>query len=530
MSTVPGLAVPSPSAVRPARRIGGWLVVAIINLIITCCTSIFMFIFIAVFLLPPAPPAADGAAPHATLWTALAVFDLVARASLFFACIVLLVLLFKKRRLAPRFAIWFWAVSLGATIIGLIWAVKVGAPGFRAVGLPDEADSAVVMHALAVARTGSMALVWIPYFLWSDRVRDTFITVPPWREAMAQPLHQPTTPLEVAVATPDSPYLDRDVPWWKVPRWYHWLGFVVVACLIGVAIATDGSITGRLVSRFIIWLVAAIVIFDMQRQRGSRRRALTGLEPTPPAPGTPGPAMAAQPPLAPSAASPAPDLYDLDESEGFTRGSGYVAQRFLKATPAQIRRAADAWADHSGWRRLRDEAGASVYRRGSFAWNTLMKVTVSPNGDVAETRFQIGMRDKTKGNGIFIPVRKEYMLAAKHFAEGVCNELAFETRAFPLPDYERWARRRDRLKRLIRTCSAAYWVLLGAAVPAGVAVGLATWNAMMGIAVWFWLVGLWLVDASTLMRSIGMKVVWMTVSAVLWCLIALGLTLGALLG
>lgn len=116
---------------------------------------------------------------------------------------------------------------------------------------------------------------------------------------------------------------------------------------------------------------------------------------------------------------------------------------------------------------------------------------MSPKGNITETRFEIGSPVQSANNGrIYIPSRRQYARAVECFAEGVCSELAFQMAAFPLADYERWRRHRDRLRRMTRVWRTTRWAIPAAVVPVGVVVGLVTWNPFWGIAIGCWLAAL----------------------------------------
>jgi hypothetical protein len=404
MSTIsPGLHAPVSSSEQAARRIGGWLVPAIICLIISCFAGLIKIMVVATEVLPPSPPGADGPVPHPTLWTVLTSFDLAARIVLFFTCILLLVLLFKKRPVVPRFAVWFWAVSFAVTLVSLIWAIKIGAPGFRAAAQPGDADGLIAVNAMGSIRTGILALGWISYFLTSQRVKETFLAA---RQSSAPVLRWPVTPVEVA--------------------------------------ANDAG---------------------------------------------------------------AETVEDEPEIEDPTGGMGYVAQRSLKASPVQIKRAADSWADCLGWHRAQDEDGCSVFRWERFArfGGTFVKVIILPQGDTAQVRFWIFLRD---GSGRETPIRRapqEYMSVIQSYADGVGKELALMTKTLPPADSEQWALYRDKLGRRIRLSDQAMWLLLVGAVPFGIIAGLLSGNTMWGFAAGGWLLTGGLVSVILLARGLGMR-------------------------
>lgn len=107
----------------------------------------------------------DGEHYH-PLVASLIVFDLVGQTVFIIAAIVLLVLFFKKHMSFPKWMI----VYLAATVL----FVSAGYMGVQF--LPAAVEETAGDEALQdVVRSAIAAAIWIPYFLRSVRVRNTFV-------------------------------------------------------------------------------------------------------------------------------------------------------------------------------------------------------------------------------------------------------------------------------------------------------------------------------------------------------------------
>jgi hypothetical protein len=82
--------------------------------------------------------------------------------------------------------------------VAVVAAASIGGPSLKAAGLPDDAEGLVALTAFALARAALVAAAWIPYFMVSKRVRNTFTAG--W--GFVPPTHHPLVPVEVAAIAP----------------------------------------------------------------------------------------------------------------------------------------------------------------------------------------------------------------------------------------------------------------------------------------------------------------------------------------
>lgn len=168
---------PRPLPAGPAPvGLGGWLVLPIIGLVITPITALLqvvpaMDVFTAPLWQQLTTPGSE--AYHA-LWAPLLLVDLCYSLALVVLPPFVLVLMIRRRRLAPLAYITLLAGSLVAHASILV--VMVSMSGEQPLVAPGDWGQ------LAGSVLG--AAIWIPYFLVSHRVRATFVRT--WRGA-AQP-------------------------------------------------------------------------------------------------------------------------------------------------------------------------------------------------------------------------------------------------------------------------------------------------------------------------------------------------------
>jgi hypothetical protein len=160
------------------RGLGGWLVLPIIGLVATC------FLAIAWMLANAIPIFQSGAWGNLTnsdsslylSWFAPTIlFEIFVNAVLIVLPIFLLVLLFRKRSIVPRLLSGFYAFVLFTTALDAIVMITVGVSSIRDAGYFEAAQTMADETITALVRAVLAAAIWIPYFLVSKRVKNTFL-------------------------------------------------------------------------------------------------------------------------------------------------------------------------------------------------------------------------------------------------------------------------------------------------------------------------------------------------------------------
>ncbi|HTN95599.1 MAG TPA: DUF2569 domain-containing protein [Nordella sp.] len=165
METTSGTATQTSEVATP-KGLGGWLILPIIHLILTvvmCGYTVFDWTqdwdsFVAI-VTGEVDPEFTG-----LIWPLR--ISLVLSAALVAFALYLLVILFQKKRALPQLMVWFYFVLLGGTLIvsGMI------------LQNPQHWTSTDVAEARrALGQNVFAAIIWIPYFLRSKRVKATFV-------------------------------------------------------------------------------------------------------------------------------------------------------------------------------------------------------------------------------------------------------------------------------------------------------------------------------------------------------------------
>jgi hypothetical protein len=151
------------------RGIGGWLILPALGLIITPFRMGFQFYHDLLPVLASETWNAltdSGSAAYHPLWGPVLIFEVVANLALFAYTLWLLWLFFNKSKRVPRLFI-IWLALLAVTqIIDLLLTNQIPAVASQ----PTDPESIK-----DVARSIIGAAIWIPYFMKSRRVDNTFI-------------------------------------------------------------------------------------------------------------------------------------------------------------------------------------------------------------------------------------------------------------------------------------------------------------------------------------------------------------------
>lgn len=156
-----------PTAGRNLKGVGGWLILVTIGLVVTpirilvLVFSTYAPIFTGdAWSLLTTP----GTAAYNPLWKPMLLFELFGNVVFFLWAIALLVLLFGHKRIFPKLMIAFYLGNL--LFVGLDFLLASNIP---AVASNDDASSVGEL-----IRSIIVCLVWVPYFLQSERVKQTF--------------------------------------------------------------------------------------------------------------------------------------------------------------------------------------------------------------------------------------------------------------------------------------------------------------------------------------------------------------------
>jgi hypothetical protein len=150
------------------KGIGGWLILPLIGLFISpirVAISVFgdlVPIFTEGRWNVLTTPGSDAYHP---LWAPLIIFEYAGNAVFIIFSIVLLVFFFRKSRLLPKLIISYLILN----------ALFVAGDFFLADLIPAVAEQSNPQAAKELVRAIIGAIVWIPYFLVSKRVKQTFV-------------------------------------------------------------------------------------------------------------------------------------------------------------------------------------------------------------------------------------------------------------------------------------------------------------------------------------------------------------------
>lgn len=168
-TTSPALADGEPAAQSSPSGIGGWLLLPALAMILSPLRIGFDFYQTFVPFLKPSVwfvLLRPGTPFHNPPLAALLTWEIVANIAFFAFTVWLAVLFFKKRKTVPKLYIYWLLLSCALQIADLVFS--------SFVPLAADQNHANAFAELAKAAIG--AAIWMPYFLRSKRVRNTFVT------------------------------------------------------------------------------------------------------------------------------------------------------------------------------------------------------------------------------------------------------------------------------------------------------------------------------------------------------------------
>ncbi len=101
------------------------------------------------------------------LWGPILIFETLYNVAFFIFCIYILVCLYGKKAILPRLMIIFYSVSLAIGIVDYLLLLQI--PLAR-----ELEDGSSIRD---IIKSGIACAIWIPYFLKSERVHNTFHSV-----------------------------------------------------------------------------------------------------------------------------------------------------------------------------------------------------------------------------------------------------------------------------------------------------------------------------------------------------------------
>ncbi len=168
--------------------LGGWLVLPIIGLFgAILWNAAYLFGTIAPSLDTWSVLTTPGNEFYHSLWAPTLVFETFVTVVLMAAPIGLLVLLFQKRRILPALMVAFYGFLSLTSVIDAILMISFVAPWSTSIGDPEYAAAATSDAGQLIFRAIVLAAVWIPYFLVSKRVKNTFVGPPSKARVLVPP-------------------------------------------------------------------------------------------------------------------------------------------------------------------------------------------------------------------------------------------------------------------------------------------------------------------------------------------------------
>ncbi|MBO0798942.1 MAG: DUF2569 domain-containing protein [Blastocatellia bacterium] len=150
------------------KGIGGWLILPLLGLILSPLRLIYM---IYEDLWPIFSPdywdelTSPGSPSYHSLWKSVLIFEVAGNLIVFLLGLAALVSFLRKSRRAPRMVIiWF-----------LLAFVFVAADVYFRGYIPGAEEQPDALPITEIWRIGITAVIWVPYFMISKRVRATFL-------------------------------------------------------------------------------------------------------------------------------------------------------------------------------------------------------------------------------------------------------------------------------------------------------------------------------------------------------------------
>ncbi|MFF2887357.1 DUF2569 domain-containing protein [Paenibacillus sp. NPDC057967] len=147
--------------------LGGWLVLVQIGLYVTMLILVYQVMStVSIFGDGTWELFADKSSLiYHPMWQPLILFEIIYNVLFFAFCIFILVCFYSKKAILPRLMIIYFGISLLVVIVDYILLMQI--PFAR-----DLEDASSIKE---IIRSAGTCLIWIPYFIRSVRVKNTFI-------------------------------------------------------------------------------------------------------------------------------------------------------------------------------------------------------------------------------------------------------------------------------------------------------------------------------------------------------------------
>jgi transglutaminase-like putative cysteine protease len=150
-------------------RIGSWLILVAIGIALSPFT-IISNVFRSPYFNSGLYEVYTGSGGNPLAWKALLMLEFSGNLLLLVMSVLVMILFFNRRNTAPKFVTWFYGINAGFVTINYLVGVAFFNSNNIGINIVEGVDR-VIAAVLSAA-------IWIPYFLRSERVRETFVF--PW--------------------------------------------------------------------------------------------------------------------------------------------------------------------------------------------------------------------------------------------------------------------------------------------------------------------------------------------------------------
>jgi len=153
--------------------IGGWLILPIIGLFLTPIISSFQLINVVLPSFEATTWAAlttQGSPAYHPVWAPYLIYGLIATIILIISAIALLIILFKKLSILPSLIIVYFIFILATALVDNTIYYTVILDAFPQLGASMQSELTQQLIRALIGTT-----IWVPYFIKSERVKNTFV-------------------------------------------------------------------------------------------------------------------------------------------------------------------------------------------------------------------------------------------------------------------------------------------------------------------------------------------------------------------